>query len=312
MLTVIGEALVDVVNRPDQAKHAHPGGSPMNVAVGVARLGHEVEYIGRYGNDDYGRMIDEHLRESRVALPVGADSKKTSVAQANIAENGAADYKFDIDWSLEDARPSLEKAARTSSAIHVGSIGAMLDPGASLVAETVKSAHQHALVTYDPNCRPSIIPDASQARAWAEKIVPNADVIKASDEDLLWLYPHRTVEESARAWLELGAELVIVTRGEMGPWAVTRSQTGGLAVEAHRVEVADTVGAGDSLMAALITALLDRGIEGKEASKKISQLGQEELAEILTFAATAAGITVSRAGANPPTRAELEEVLAGK
>lgn len=310
MLTVIGEALVDIVKRPNVAEHAHPGGSPMNVAVGVSRLGHKTQYIGRYGDDENGAMIDSHLKGAGVILPVGADSKKTSTAQANIGETGAAEYEFDIDWSLDVATEVLADVAQNASAIHVGSIGAMLEPGATNVVETIRAADSHALITYDPNCRPTIIPDSSVARAWAERVVEHADVVKASDEDLLWLYPNRTLEESAQAWLEAGVNLVVVTRGELGPWALSRG-TGakGLAVPAYRVDVADTVGAGDSLMAALIAALLDRGIEGAAASAKIDALSAEEITDILTFAATAAGITVSREGANPPTRDELLDVL---
>lgn len=310
MLTVIGEALVDVVQRPGVESHAYPGGSPMNVAVGVSRLGHEAQFIGRYGSDAYGDLIEEHLRASGVILPVGADAKKTSVAQANIGETGAADYEFDIDWSLDAAEAALEEVAKNATAVHVGSIGAMLEPGASVVLETVRQAAPHALISYDPNCRPTIVPDASVAREWAENVVRHSDVVKASDEDLLWLYPHRTLEESARAWLDLGASLVVVTRGEMGPWALTRKTSPeGLALPAYRVEVADTVGAGDSLMAALIAALLDRGIEGKGSRVAIELLSKDDLKEILAFSAVAAGITVSRQGANPPTRQELNQVL---
>lgn len=310
MLTVIGEALVDVVQRPGLESHAHPGGSPMNVAVGVSRLGHPAQFIGRYGKDSYGQLIDAHLRESGVLLPVGADAKKTSVAQATIGETGAAEYDFDIDWSLDAAQAALEEVGREATAVHVGSIGAMLEPGASLVLETIKAAAPHALISYDPNCRPSIVPDSSEARRWAESIVRHTDVVKASDEDLLWLYPNRTLEESAQAWLDLGASLVVVTRGELGPWALThKTSPDGLALPAYRVEVADTVGAGDSLMAALIAALLDRGIEGEGARAAVALLEKEELKEILAFAAVAAGITVSRPGANPPTRDELNAVF---
>lgn len=310
MLTVIGEALVDVVQRPGLESHAHPGGSPMNVAVGASRLGHTAQFIGRYGNDAYGKLIDEHLRASGVLLPVGADAKKTSVAQATIGESGAAEYEFDIDWSLDAAAAALEQVGREATAVHVGSIGAMLEPGATVVLETIKKAASHALISYDPNCRPSIVPDASQARAWAEGIVRYSNVVKASDEDLLWLYPHRTLEQSAHAWLDLGASLVVVTRGAMGPWALTRKTSpDGLALPAYRVEVADTVGAGDSLMAALLAALLDRGVQGAGARAAIELMSKDDLKEILAFAAVAAGITVSREGANPPTREELNAAL---
>ena len=186
----------------------------------------------------------------------------------------------------------------------------MLEPGASSVVQTVKDAAETALISYDPNCRPTIIPDSSQARAWAESVVPHTDLIKASDEDLLWLYPNRSIEETAQAWLEKGASLVVVTRGEMGVYAINSSMApSGVEIPAFRVEVADTVGAGDSLMAALIAYLLDRDIEGAAAAEKLAALSVDELKKMLTYATTAAGITVSRAGANPPSREELEEVL---
>ncbi len=310
MLTVIGEALVDLVQRPDQEAQAHPGGSPMNVAVGVSRLGHPVNFIGRWGQDAHGQMIEAHLRASQVQLPVAADGRPTSTAKALIGPSGAADYDFQIDWSLEAAQPQLEQILTQTSALHVGSIGAMVEPGASSVLEAVKAAAPQALISYDPNCRPSITPDAYQARQQAEAIVAHSDLVKASDEDLLWLYPNRTLEESAQAWLELGASMVVVTRGELGPWALTRKTSpDGIALPAYRVEVADTVGAGDSLMAALLAALLDRGIEGRKARAEIELLSREELKDILTFATVAAGITVSREGANPPGREELNRVL---
>lgn len=310
MLTVIGEALIDVVNKPDQPAKAHPGGSPMNVAVGVSRLGHQVEFIGRFGNDDYGHMIAEHLTDSGVKIPFTADEKKTSVAQANIGESGSADYDFDIDWSLDSATEELAHAVHHSSAIHVGSIGSMLEPGAAQVLKTVCEAEKTALISYDPNCRPAIIPDIAQARSWAEAIVSHTDFVKASDEDLLWLYPEQTIEESAKAWLELGASLVAVTRGEQGVWAINKTTSpGGVEIPAHRVDVIDTVGAGDSLMAAFLAYLLDQRVEGEKAAEDLAEMPAQEITKMLTFAATAAGITVSRAGANPPTRDEFNEVL---
>lgn len=310
MLTVIGEALVDIVNKPNQPSQTHPGGSPMNVAVGVSRLGHEAEFIGHWGKDQHGELIVAHLKDSGVKIPFTADAPKTSVAQANIGETGAADYQFDIAWSLETATDELTYATEHSTAIHVGSIGAMLEPGASQVLQTVQDAAASALISYDPNCRPSIIPDSSQAREWAEKIVAHSDLIKASDEDLLWLYPHRSLPESARAWLAEGASMLVITRGELGVFAINEATAPhGVEIPAHRVEVADTVGAGDSLMAALLAYLLDQGIEGAEAKEKLAQMPAEEITQMLTFATVAAGITVSRPGANPPSRQELNQAL---
>ncbi|WP_270257102.1 carbohydrate kinase family protein [Kocuria marina] len=308
MLTVIGEALVDVVSREGEEPRAHVGGSPMNVAVGLARLGHDVQFLGRYGRDEYGRQVADHLTGNGVRLPFDADALPTSVAQATLDETGAASYDFQLDWSLDISPERIDELLRDTDALHAGSIGAMLEPGATVVGQALERARGHALISYDPNCRPSIIPDSSDARARAEKIVALSHVIKASDEDLLWLYPHRSIEDSARAWLKAGARLVVVTRGVMGPWAVSRG-TGrdGVEVPAARVTVADTVGAGDSFMAALLSGLADRNILGPTAASALDELDGAQLTELLRHAAAAAGVTVSRSGADLPTRADLPD-----
>ena len=306
MLTVIGEALVDVVSREGEEPRAHVGGSPMNVAVGLARLRHDVQFLGRYGRDEYGRQVADHLTGNGVRLPFDADALPTSVAQATLDETGAASYDFQLDWSLDVSPERIDELLRDTDALHAGSIGAMLEPGATVVGQALERARGHALISYDPNCRPSIIPDSSDARARAEKIVALSHVIKASDEDLLWLYPHRSIEDSARAWLKAGARLVVVTRGVMGPWAVSRG-TGrdGVEVPAARVTVADTVGAGDSFMAALLSGLADRNILGPTAASALDEVDSAQLTELLRHAAAAAGVTVSRSGADLPTRADL-------
>ncbi|HST73624.1 MAG TPA: carbohydrate kinase [Kocuria rosea] len=306
MLTVIGEALVDVVSKQGQEPRAHAGGSPMNVAVGLARLGHAVQFLGRYGEDPYGAQVEAHLRDNGVLLPFDPDTRPTSVAEAVIGDDGAATYDFQLDWSLDLSDEQLAELLAETELLHVGSIGAMLEPGASRVRHAVELAHRTALVSYDPNCRPSIIPDSSAARARAEQLVALADVVKASDEDLLWLYPNRSIEETAAAWLRAGAGIVLVTRGALGPWARTRA-TGprGAEVPAARAVVVDTVGAGDSFMAATLGWLADHGYTGARARERIDDLDREQVTDLLRYAAAAAGVTVSRAGADLPRRDEL-------
>lgn len=305
MLTVIGEALVDIVHTPGDKPRAYPGGSPMNVAVGASRLGCPTRFVGHWGDDEHGHAITEHLSNSAVQVPYTPQATRTSTAQAYIQPDGAARYEFNIDWSLAHIAAELAQLVRESEAVHTGSIASMLDPGAATVATALRQASDSALITYDPNCRPSIVGDRDAAIARAEEFVSLAIVVKASDEDLSWLYPQRSLAATARAFLELGPELVVVTRGADGPVAYSRAYPEGIAVPAHRVQVADTVGAGDSLMAALITALIDRDISGAEARTRVAKLKAEDIADILHFSAAAAGITVSRSGANPPTRTEL-------
>ncbi|MCW1249707.1 carbohydrate kinase [Acaricomes phytoseiuli] len=302
MLTVIGEALIDEVRRPGGEPIPHVGGSPMNVAVGLARLGLAVEFLGRYGQDDYGQLIEAHLRENSVLMPLPPDHLPTSIAAAELAEDGSATYRFDLAWQLPELEPERFQA---TTLLHTGSIAAMLDPGAATVHGAVLAARGHALISYDPNCRPSIVADRELARERAEYFVRIADIVKASDEDLAWLYPDREPEATAEAWLKLpeGPAMVVLTRGAQGPWGVAAA--GVAEVPAPRVDVADTVGAGDSFMSALLFAITERGLSGAQHRQRLRRISREELTEMLDYAAAAAAITVSRPGADPPRRAEL-------
>ncbi|QCO96484.1 carbohydrate kinase [Arthrobacter sp. 24S4-2] len=309
MLTVIGEGLVDVVQRSSGIE-AHVGGSPLNVAVGLARLDHPVQFIGRFGRDAYGEAVAAHLKSSSVLVPQAPDALPTSVATALIDDDGAATYTFDLAWELPGLADRLPFTLQGTTLVHTGSIATMLAPGAAEVLAAVEHAHPSATISYDPNCRPSIITDVDYARVQAEKFVALADVVKASDEDLEWLYPGVGVLDSARRWLTLGGSagpaMVVVTRGAAGPWGITAA--GETEFAAPTVEVADTVGAGDSFMAALISGLVDRGLDGAQNRKELHEMPAETLRELLAHAAWAAAVTVSRPGANPPTRAELNHL----
>lgn len=311
MLTVIGEALIDEVVQAGKEPVPHVGGSPMNVAVGLARLGHPVQFLGRFGRDAYGDMVAGHLRTNDVMVPLSADDQPTSVARAVIDSDGAAQYEFALDWSLPElagaeGAPHFMLAGTTL--LHTGSIATMLAPGAAHVRSAVMDAHPHATIAYDPNCRPSIITDVDYAREQAEKFVALADVIKASDEDLAWLYPGIDPKESARKWLAMGGAegpaVVVLTQGGDGPWAACAA--GEVACDVPPVQVVDTVGAGDSFMAALLSTLVDRELDGAQRRAGLRAMSRETLAEIISYAARAAAITVSRAGANPPSRTELQ------
>ncbi|MFC7846984.1 carbohydrate kinase [Arthrobacter sp. NPDC057388] len=311
MLTVIGEGLVDVVQRSSGIE-AHVGGSPLNVAVGLARLGHPVQFIGRYGRDAYGDSVAAHLRASSVMLPLPPDGLPTSVATALVDNDGAATYTFDLAWELPGLGERLPFMLQGTTLLHTGSIATMLAPGAAEVLAAVEHAHPASTISFDPNCRPSIISDPDYARRQAEKFVTLSDIVKASDEDLAWLYPGVDPLASARRWLTLGGAegpaVVVVTRGAAGPWGITAA--GEAEFVAPRVEVADTVGAGDSFMAALLSGVVDRGLDGAQNRADLRALPAEGLTALLAHASRAAAVTVSRAGANPPTRAELNHVEA--
>lgn len=294
---VIGEALVDVVDGTP-----HPGGSPLNVAVGLARLGHAASFVGRFGRDEFGDLIARHLRDNGVRSLLPADAQPTSVALATLAPDGSATYQFELVWELPGLPQVLPAALRDARLLHTGSIATVLHPGAASVLAAIERARAEGVrVSFDPNCRPSITPDAERARAAVEAFVALSDLVKASDEDLRWLYPDRSVQESAQEWRRLGPGLVVVTRGSQGAFAA--SAAGLIAVPARPVAVADTVGAGDSFMAALIDGVLELGERG------LGELTASEVEGLLARAGAAASLTVGRPGADPPTRPELDAAL---
>lgn len=296
---VVGEALVDIVRR-DGDDAVHPGGSPLNVAVGLQRLDVPTTLHASFGADTYGIAIARHLQASGVAITSGTiGDHPTSVALATIGSDGAATYTFSIEW---DPAP-LQVPAGSVDALHVGSIGAVLDPGATTVEHLLAELRESATISYDPNIRAQLMGTAESARPRVERIVGFADVVKASDEDIAWLYPDATVTEVMANWLALGAGLIVVTRGRDGADALI--DQGSAHVDAPRIEVVDTIGAGDSFMAGLLAALSDLGLLGGDRRDALRELPASAVTQVVEFAARCAAITVSRPGADPPTRADL-------
>lgn len=313
---VIGEALVDVVVSDTAVPRAHPGGSPLNVAVGLARLGETVLFAGRYGADEHGQVIQAHLESNHVHSVLDADELASSVATARLDPTGAATYEFDLDWTLPTPDELWDRfrtvmnqldGEQDVAHLHMGSIATMLAPGEATVMEMLRRLHPTATISYDPNCRPSIIPDRAASRARAEESVALTDIVHASDEDLHWLYPELTLEQVVTHWQSLGPAIVVVTRGATDILCATAEGTWEQPIVP--VEVADTVGAGDSFTAALIVALHDRGLLGAASRPRLRALPQAEVASVLAFAAQAAAITSSRPGADPPSRTELDAAL---
>lgn len=305
---VIGEALIDIVRTVDGRVTEHAGGSPMNVAVGLARLGHPVEFASWFGTDAHGQLILDHLAADGVRLTPGtAEAPRTSTAAANLAADGQATYEFDLDWS-----PKPVTTATPPALVHTGSIAGVLTPGAERVRATLAEHRGTAAVSYDPNARPSIMGDAAAARRDVEALVALANVVKVSDEDVAWLCGEESedaLRTVVRAWLDLGPGLVVVTRGGSGATAWTR---GGAEVDvaSEQVTVADTVGAGDSFMAGLDDGLwrlglLEVGARGGRPADALAGLDAESLTRVLRRCARIAAITVSRPGANPPRLDEL-------
>jgi fructokinase len=299
---VIGESLIDVVHRPDGSAQEHVGGSPANVAVGLARLGHDVTFATMIGDDERGVRIAGLLAEEGVALTEGSVGRRTtSVATSTLDVTGAATYSFDLSWELKESPPR-----EGLDHVHTGSIAATLEPGASAVLTALRDSRPDATISYDPNARPSLMGDPHEVRAKIEQLIGLSDVVKASDEDITWLYDGAPHSDVLRLWGQLGPALVVMTRGDKG--AVIGLTTGGelTSVDAPSVEVADTVGAGDSFMAGLVSGLLEAGLlGGVQARERLRSASLAEVRPAVDRALACAAITVSRAGANPPRLAEL-------
>ncbi|MFD6090864.1 carbohydrate kinase [Oerskovia sp. NPDC060338] len=297
---VVGEALIDEVRRADGTTDEHPGGSPANVALTLGRLGRETRLAAHLGQDAHGETLRAWLADSGVTLTPGSDgAAATSVARAVLDASGAATYDFAITW---DVAPGTE-ADDATIAVHTGSIAAVLEPGASAVHDLVLAARERSTITYDPNARPSLMGTAEAALARIDPLVAAADVVKVSDEDVEWLHPGADPVEVARTWAARGPAIVVVTFG--GEGAVAVCSGGEVRVAAPRVEVVDTVGAGDTFMGALIDGLWERDLLGGDRREALRAIDLVSLTEVLERCVAAAAITVSRAGANPPRRAEL-------
>lgn len=297
---VIGESIADIVRAPGQTDVPHPGGSPANVAYGLARLGRDTALLTQLGADAMGELIPAHLRSAGVSLlSDGRQDVRTSTALVTLDARGQAGYTFDIDWTLRPTRLPF-----TPRHVHLGSIAAVKDPGAETAAALAGSLRGEATVSYDPNVRPALMGEHAEAVRRVERCVALSDLVKASDEDLAWLYPGVPVPDVAARWLALGPQLVLVTRGGDGASGFTRGTT--VTAPAVRTTVVDTVGAGDSFMSATLDALADLGLLGAPARPGLAALDATAVHGILTHAGRAAALTVSRAGANPPDRRELQ------
>lgn len=295
-VTVVGEALIDIVCRPDGTVEETPGGSPANVAITLGRLGTTPRLLTRFAGDERGQRIRNWLDESGVDV-VASPAARTSTARARLDTAGSADYEFDIDWSLDGV------AQPPAGILHTGSIAAYLEPGCVDVRRLIRGAREASLICFDPNIRPALIGAPDRVRRRIEEFVALADVVKASDEDLRWLHPEQDIEDVARTWARSGSALVVVTRGAEGSFAVTGA--GLHRAEAPRVEVCDTVGAGDTFMGALIDGLLRSGFSGAAERQRLRDIDAGAVQSLLAFAAACAAITVSRLGADPPRRSEI-------
>lgn len=324
LILVAGEALVDLIplKLPDgtdprlldlitTSADAVLGGSPFNTAMGVGRLGTPCAFAGRMSADTFGDAMVERLRASHVSLDfVLRDSRPSPLAFVTRGtEQTGARYAFYLGSTAYDGpAPFAEDWPARVTHLHVGSFSATEGSFGAAALDALRRAAGHATVSYDPNIRPLVVGPPADTAPLVEARVALATVVKASDEDLIWLYPNTDPHATAAHWSTLGPRLVVMTTGGSGAIGFF----GGRRAErlAPRIAVVDTVGAGDSFMAALMATMVEDGVLGRAALHHRESYTERQVEGWLRFAITAATITCTRKGANPPTRDEMRHAMA--
>lgn len=298
---VVGEALVDLIAKPDGEVAAVPGGGPFNFARTLGRLGVDVSFAGGISDDIFGQTISSMLAADGVkqALTPRA-GLLTTLALAALDEGGAATYRFYIEGT---AAPAVNvgdiELPEGLDALVVGTLGLVLEPAADATATAVAAAAETTLVLVDPNCRPLVINDEDGYRARLEKVLRRADVVKVSGDDLDYLNPGMDHREAVRGLIGLGVKVVLFTDGAAGVRIITARDERVVPVPA--VEVVDTVGAGDSFGGGFLAFWLSSG------SSRADLADTERLEWAVGKAVDVARITCQRVGANPPYLHELPQ-----
>jgi fructokinase len=293
---VCGEVLIDILPTGPVV-----GGGPANTAKALARLGHDVHFIDGISTDAYGVSARAELLRDGVNLDLAlASDKPTCTATVTLDAAGGASYEFLIDGTatFDFASSWLPDPYRYQpQVLHIGTLVTMIEPGASALYDWAMQVAELAPIVFDPNIRPSVQPDRDLYEAAVEKWAALSAVIKVSDDDLAWLFPGQAIEEVANRWINDGAFLVVVTQGANGIMGYTSE--GRVEVPGVKVDVVDTVGAGDTVGAIVVEAMLTHGLV---------ELRGELLRGVLARAAAAAAITCSRKGAQPPFKHELPTI----
>ena len=295
---VAGEVLIDLIPDGSERKPI-VGGGPANTAKALSKLGINTQFIDGISSDEYGQMAKGELISAGVKLDyVKYSDKPTCLAIVSLSDSGSASYEFVIentatfdfnsDWlpNPESERPAL---------LHIGTLATAIEPGATVLFEWAQSVAKVAPIVFDPNIRPAVISDRKKYLMQVERWVSISSSVKVSDEDIRWLYPSFEIEQVVNNWLTKGPSLIVVTYGDKGLAGYRVGEK--VSVDAIKVVVADTVGAGDTVGAILVEAIVKDGLD---------TLSGVRLEMMLKRAAKAAAITVSRSGANPPTLKEIE------
>jgi fructokinase len=302
VVTVIGEALIDLVPHGNPGDfRARPGGSPFNVAIGLARLGHRTSLMARLADNAFGRILRDHAASEGIDLTCAPHAPEpTTLAVVSMDANAQASYDFyfngTADWQWTAAEAALVPA--DTAILHFGSVASWTPPGNEHIHAAVREMRQRGrtLISYDPNVRPVLLQDPARARHAVERSVSAAHLVKASREDIEWLYPDADIEQVSARWLELGAVLVVITDGAHGAH-LFQAGAARMSRPGRKAAVADTVGAGDAFTAALLGALLRHGLH---TPGLVAQSSPTVLAAAVDDAILVSSLTCERIGADPP------------
>ncbi len=295
---VTGEVLIDLIPEGSERKPI-VGGGPANTAKALSKLGIDAQFIDGISTDDYGQMAKNGLVASGVKIDyVKYSDKPTCLAIVSLSDSGSASYEFVIENTATfDFTPDWlpNPQAKPPALLHIGTLATVIEPGASILFEWAQSVAKVAPIVFDPNIRPAVINDRDLYLKQVERCVSISSSVKVSDEDLKWLYPSLEIEQVVDNWLAKGPSLIVVTYGDKGLAGYRVGEK--VSVDAVKVVVADTVGAGDTVGAILVEAIVKDGLD---------TLSGVRLEMMLKRAAKAAAITVSRSGATPPTLKEID------
>jgi fructokinase len=304
LIVVCGEALIDIVPAGDGTRRPVPGGGPFNTARALARLGAPTSFLGRLSTDGFGAMLARELEADGADLSlVSTGPEPTTLAVAELDGEGLAEYEFFVQGT---SAPNLtremvpEQLAADVAALHVGTLGLVLEPMATTLTELALRESDKRLLMLDPNVRSRLVSDAKDYRERLDGLIAHSTIVKASEGDLAWLFPDLDCETGARRLLSLGARLVLVTLGADG--ALVASPIGTFRVAAPKVHVVDTIGAGDAFGAAVLAWLHDH-----DSLRADLELDGAQIESMVGFACLVAAITCTRVGADPPWRSELAE-----
>ncbi len=307
MIISLGEALIDFISQKDLTFEGFPGGSPMNTSVAISRLGVPCQFLGRISTDMFGNRLIDHLKKNSVGTDmVLRTDDSTTLSFVQKQADGQAQYGFFANGTADRNLPKEElnkiNLPTETRIIHFGSISLSMEPCGSTISEFLLNTPKNLLLSFDPNIRPSLVPNRDKYMERFKKLCKISSILKLSDEDLLWLYPELETDTAIDILLELGVSLIALTTGKTGASLINKNNR--VISPLFDLPVADTIGAGDTFHGAMLSYLYKQNWMDRNT---LNNLTKDQLNTIGNYANKAAGINCSRSGANPPTEMEMDK-----